>query len=91
VSHGTGDADGINWSDSSAIWANTNQTQAYDPMSKTKPPTTVLGRMMPRTLQAICTPIPHRRLFALDIQLPNALMFAAYNSKGGVQLAPDTA
>ena len=27
----------------------------------------------------------------LDIQLPNALMFAAYNTNGGVQLAPDTA
>jgi hypothetical protein len=26
----------------------------------------------------------------IDIQLPNALMFAAYNSQGGVQLAPDT-
>src|ERR1039458_2772420 len=34
-------SDGINWSDSSAIWANTNQTQAYDPLSKTTPPTTV--------------------------------------------------
>jgi hypothetical protein len=34
-------SDGINWSDGSAIWANTNQTQAYDPMSKTTPPTTV--------------------------------------------------
>ena len=26
----------------------------------------------------------------LDIQLPNALMYAAYNNNGGVQLAPDT-
>ena len=25
----------------------------------------------------------------LDIQLPNAMMYAAYNSNGGVQLAPD--
>jgi hypothetical protein len=25
------------------------------------------------------------------VQLPNALMFAAYNSEGGVQIAPDTA
>ena len=32
-------SDGINWSDGSAIWANTNQTQGFDPMSKTVPPT----------------------------------------------------
>ncbi len=41
ASTGQTTSDGINWSDTSAIWANTNQTQGYDPMSKTKPPTTV--------------------------------------------------
>jgi hypothetical protein len=34
-------SDGTNWSDTSSFWANTNQTQGYDPMSKSVPPTTV--------------------------------------------------
>ena len=38
---GQATSDGINWSDTSAVWANTNRTQGYDPMSKTAPPTTV--------------------------------------------------
>ncbi len=33
-------SDGVNWADTSSIWANTNQTQGYDPTSKTSPPTT---------------------------------------------------
>jgi hypothetical protein len=84
-------SDSINWSDSSAIWANTNQTQGYDPMSKTTPPTT--------TTWANVTGDNARYLYAdstssltsrIDIQLPNAPMFGVYNSKGGVQLAPNT-
>lgn len=87
-------SDGINWSDNSAIWANTNQTQAYDPMSKTKPPTTVTWANVAGDnatyLYDDATEGTYAMTSRLDIQLPNALMFAAYNSKGGVQLAPDT-
>jgi hypothetical protein len=84
-------SDGINWSDTSAIWANTNQTQGYDPMSKTKPPTTatwanVAGDNATYLYGDSTASLTSR----IDIQLPNALMFAVYNSQGGVQLAPDT-
>jgi hypothetical protein len=84
-------SDGINWSDTSAIWANTNQTQAYDPMSLTTPPTT---RTWTNAASDSATYLYGDSTASLtsriDIQLPNALMFAVYNSKGGVQLAPDT-
>jgi hypothetical protein len=85
-------SDGTNWSDTSSIWANTNQTQGYDPMSKTSPPTTVTWANATADnanyLYADSTAALNSRI---DIQLPNALMFAAYNPNGGVQLAPDTA
>jgi hypothetical protein len=85
-------SDGINWSDTSSVWANTNQTQGYDPMSRTTPPTTVTWTNAAvdnaTYLYADTTTSLASRI---DIQLPNALMFAAYNSQGGVQLAPDTA
>ncbi|HSY17568.1 MAG TPA: hypothetical protein VK815_04500 [Candidatus Acidoferrales bacterium] len=84
--------DGINWNDTSPVWANTNQTQGYDPMSKTKPPTTVTWTNAAvdnaTYLYADSTSSLGSRI---DMQLPNALMFAAYNGQGGVQLAPDTA
>ena len=84
-------SDGINWADNSSIWANTNQTQAYDPTSKTSPPTTthwlnVAGDNALYLYDDATYDLTSR----IDIQLPNALMFGAYNSKGGVQLAPDT-
>ncbi len=88
-------SDGINWSDTSAIWANTNQTQAYDPMSKTTPPTTVTwtnaavdnaSYLYNDSTDAGTYCMSSR----IDIQLPNAPMFGVYNSQGGVQLAPDT-
>ena len=83
-------SDSIDWSDGSAIWANTNQTQAYDPTSKTKPPTTttwanVAGDNATYLYGDSTASLTSR----IDIQLPNALMFAAYNGQGGVQLAPD--
>jgi hypothetical protein len=85
-------SDGINWSDTSSVWANTNQTQGYDPMSRTTPPTTVTWTNAAvdnaTYLYADTTTSLASRI---DIQLPNALMFAAYNSQGGVQLVPDTA
>jgi len=85
-------SDGINWSDASAIWANTNQTQACDPMSKTTPPTTVTWTNAAVDNAAYLYGDSTASLTSrIDIQLPNALMFAAYNSEGGVQLAPDTA
>jgi len=84
-------SDGTNWSDNSAIWANTNQTQAYDPMSKTSPPTIVTWTNVPviddaNYLYDYSTTKLYERL---DIQLPNSLMYGAYNNAGGVQLAPN--
>jgi len=88
-------SDGIDWSDGSAIWANINQTQGYDPMSATAPPTTVTwtnaASDIVTWLYDDATEGYYAMTSRLDIQLPNALMFAAYNSNGGVQLAPDTA
>lgn len=87
-------SDGLNWADNSSVWANTNQTQGYDPTSKTKPPTitsfaNVSGDDAPY-LYDDATEGSYAMTSRLDIQLPNALMFGVYNSNGGVQLAPDT-
>jgi len=88
-------SDGTNWSDVSSVWANTNQTQAYDPVSKTVPPTTfIFTNDTPDVLTYFyddATEGSYAMSSRLDIQLPNALMYAAYNINGGVQLAPDTA
>ena len=85
-------SDGIDWSDGSAIWGNTNQTQGYDPMSKTVPPTTVTwGNLVADNARYLYGDSTAALTSRIDIQLPNALMFAAYNTRGGVQLAPDTA
>ena len=85
-------SDGISWADNSSTWANTNQTQGYDPMSKTTPPTTVTWTNAAvdnaSYLYADSTASLGSRI---DMQLPNALMYAAYNTQGGVQLAPDAA
>jgi hypothetical protein len=84
-------SDGINWADNSSVWANTNQTQGYDPMSQTIPPTT---RIWTNAATDNATYLYADSTFSLtsriDMQLPNALMYAAYNSGGGVQLAADT-
>ena len=88
-------SDGTNWSDNASIWANTNQTQAYDPVSKTVPPTTFTFTNESSDIATYfyddATEGSYAMSSRLDIQLPNALMFAAYNSQGGVQLAPDIA
>ncbi|HEV2695104.1 MAG TPA: hypothetical protein VG347_19570 [Verrucomicrobiae bacterium] len=88
-------SDGIDWSDGSAIWANTNQTQAFDPISKTSPPTIFTWTNAATDSGTYFYDDATEGSFAMssriDIQLMNALMFAAYNSNGGVQLAPDTA
>lgn len=87
-------SDGTNWSDTASIWANTNQTQGYDPMSKTVPPTTVTWTNAASDNASYLYDDATEGSFAMssriDIQLMNAPMFAAYNSKGGVQIAPDT-
>ncbi len=85
-------SDGIDWSDRSVIWGNTNQTQGYDPMSKTVPPTTVTwGNLVADHANYLYGDSTASLTSRIDIQLPNALMFAIYNTRGGVQLAPDTA
>ena len=85
-------SDGLDWSDGSAIWANTNQTQGYDPMSKTSPPTIVTwGNVSGDNARYLYADSTASLTSRIDMQLPNALMFAAYNNKGGVQLAPDMA
>ena len=85
--------DGIDWSDTSVIWGNPNQTQACDPMSPTVPPTIVNWAnaasdnatwLYGDSTSSITTQNSSR----LDIQLMNRPMFAAYNTNGGVQIAP---
>jgi hypothetical protein len=84
-------SDAIDWSDNSSIWANNNQTQAYDPTSKTQPPTTTTwtnGSGDNATyLYGYSTASAGSRI---EIHLVNATMLAAYNNQGGIQLAPDT-
>lgn len=88
-------SDSINWADTNlTVWANANQTQGYDPTSKTSPPTTT---SFANTAADGSTCLyddstdsgTYCMTSRLDIQLPNALMFTAYNPNGGVQLAPD--
>lgn len=85
-------SDSINWADTnSSTWANTNQTQAYDPTSQTLPPTTTSwANVATDNATYLYGDSTSSLTSRIDIQLPNALMFAAYNSKGGVQLAADT-
>lgn len=85
-------SDGINWGDASSTWSNANPTQTYDPMSKTNPPTTVTwGNMTGDNANYLYNDSTGSLSSRLDIQLVNAPMIAAYSSKGGVQLAKDTA
>jgi hypothetical protein len=85
-------SDLINWADNSAVWANTNQTQAFDPMSKTIPPTTVTWTNGPSDNASYLYGDSTSKLTSrIDIQLMNARMLGVYNSQGGVQLAPDSA
>jgi hypothetical protein len=84
-------SDGLNWSDSSAIWANSNPTQAYDPTSKTNPPTTtVWANVAGDNANYLYGDSTDSLTSRLDIQLVNGPMLGVYNSQGGVQLAPDT-
>jgi hypothetical protein len=84
-------SDEVNWSDNSSIWANTNQTQAYDPMSKTKPVTTTTwGNVAGDNASYLYGDSTASLTSRIDIQLVNGPMLDVYNSQGGVQLAPDT-
>ncbi|PWU12232.1 MAG: hypothetical protein C5B50_21910 [Verrucomicrobia bacterium] len=88
---GQSTSDAINWADNSAIWGNSRQTQAYDPTSKTVPPTTTtwtngVGDNATYLYGDSTGTLDSR----IDIQLMNAPMFGVYNSQGGVQIAPDT-
>jgi PKD repeat protein len=85
-------SDTLNWADNSAIWANTNQTQGYDPTSQNSPPTTTA--FTNANSQYLCDDSTQSGGFStrsrLDIQLPNALMYRVYNSQGGVQIATNS-
>jgi hypothetical protein len=84
-------SDGINWSDTSAVWANTNPTQGYDPTSKTTPPTTTTwGNGFRDNAPYLYSWATYSLSSRIDIQLLNGPMFGVYNRQGGVQLAPDT-
>ncbi len=84
-------SDSINWSDGSAIWANTNQTQAYDPTSTNSPPTTTTwANVSGDNASYLYGDSTSSLTSRIDIHLMNAPMFGAYNSQGGVQIATDT-
>ena len=83
-------SDETNWSDTAAIWANTNQTQAYDPMSKTQPPTTATwGNAASDNAAYLYGDSTSSLSSRIDIQLVNRPMLGVYNNQAGVQLAQD--
>jgi hypothetical protein len=93
---GQATSDGINWGDSSAIWANANSTTGFDPTSKTNPPTntTFLNSSADGNATYLYTDATDSGSFTnssrLDIQLLSKSMYSAYGSTSGLQLAADT-
>lgn len=85
-------SDGIDWSDPSTFWANTNATQGFDPTSKAYPPTTTVWTNGAGDNANYLYSDSTDGSFAsrIDIQLVNRPMVGAYNSQGGVQIAEDT-
>jgi hypothetical protein len=84
-------SDGINWSDASQLWANTNSTQAYDPTSKTTPATTSsFDNVAADNASYLYTDSTTALTSRLDVQLVNGPMLSTYNGKGGVQLGSDS-
>jgi hypothetical protein len=90
-------SDGINWSDTSSIWGNSNPTQGFDPTSKTSPPTTTT--FTNSSSDGASTYLYNDSTDAgtsanssrLDMQLMNRPMLGVYGSQPGLQLTPDTA
>jgi Dockerin type I domain len=84
-------SDGINWADSSSVWANSKPTQGFDPTSKTSPPTT--STFQNSTSDGSATylyndstnPGTFTNSSRLDIQLVNSPML----NQPGLQLASD--
>ena len=84
-------ADGTNWSDSSSIWANTNQTQGYDPTSKNTPATTTSwGNVSGDNATYLYGDSTASLTSRIDIQLLNAPMLGDGINQVGVQIAPNT-
>ena len=84
-------SDGTNWSDSSSIWANTNQTQAFDPTSKTTPATTTTwGNVSGDNATYLYGDSTASLTSRIDIQLLNAPMLGDGINQVGVQIAPNT-
>ncbi len=89
---GQATSDSINWADTSSVWANSNATQAFDPTSKTSPPTTTTfhNSASDGSANYLYTEQTQPGSFTnssrLDIQLVNSPML----NQPGLQLAPDT-
>jgi len=84
-------SDSINWSDSSAIWANTNQTQGFDPTSKTTPATTTTwGNVTGDGANYLYGDSTASLASRIDIQLLNAPMLGDGINQTGMQIAPNT-
>ena len=83
-------SDGINWSDTSAVWANANPTQGFDPMSKSVPATTLSWANSSVDATYICGDSTGSLTSRIDVHLVNRPMLGIYNSQGGMQLASDS-
>ena len=85
-------SDSINWADASSVWANSNATQAFDPTSKSSPPTTTTFHNSTSDGSATylyseqTQPGSFTNSSRLDIQLVNSPML----NQPGLQLARDT-
>ena len=81
-------SDGIDWTDASPIWSNSNPTQAYDPMSPTTPLTTVTwGNLAGDNASYLYGDSTASLTARLDIQLVNGPMLGAEQSAEGSPLA----
>jgi PEP-CTERM motif len=85
-------SDNINWADASSVWANSNATQAFDPTSKSSPPTTTTFHNSASDGSATylyteqTQPGSFTNSSRLDIQLVNSPTL----NQPGLQLARDT-
>ena len=85
-------SDNIDWSDSSAVWANSKATQGLDPTSKTSPPTTTSWIEFDDTSKYLYTCCTEQQTFTnsgrIDVQLMNSVM--VNSNSPGLQLKADT-